>query len=267
LSNTGRAKLEEVLSMKRATIAFALTVGAASAVLAADMPAPAPIPPPAYVPVPPIYNWTGFYVGGNLGFGWDSGSFSDLLGNTLPLVPNGMFLGGGQVGVNYQFCDRVVIGAEVDFDWLSNSSTTSSTALFVNPPGVLTGSTATVTVNNRRLTTVTGRLGYAWDRLLLYAKGGGAWVGSNSPTFTVDGAPVTVSTSNSNWAWTAGLGAEWAFWGNWSARFEYDFVGLSSQSFAIPTAVGGLAANDQFSGNNRNIQMVNVGINYKFGGW
>jgi outer membrane immunogenic protein len=139
--------------------------------------------------------------------------------------------------------------------------------LFVNPPGAPTGSAATVTVNNRWLTTVTGRLGYAWDRLLLYAKGGGAWVGSNSPTFTVDGAPVTISTSNSNWAWTAGLGAEWAFWGNWSARFEYDFVGLSSQSFAIPTAVGGLAANDQFSGNNRNIQMVNVGINYKFGGW
>jgi opacity protein-like surface antigen len=78
---------------------------------------------------------------------------------------------------------------------------------------------------------------------------------------------VTISTSNSNWAWTAGLGAEWAFWGNWSARLEYDFVGLSSQSFTIPTAVGGLPANDQFSGNNRNIQMVNVGINYKFGGW
>jgi opacity protein-like surface antigen len=71
LSNTGgRAKLEEVLSMKRATLAFALTVGAASAALAADMPAPAPIPPPAYVPVPPIYNWTGLYVGGNLGFRW-----------------------------------------------------------------------------------------------------------------------------------------------------------------------------------------------------
>jgi outer membrane immunogenic protein len=231
------------------------------------MPAPAPIPPPVYVPVPPIYNWTGLYVGGNLGFGWDNGSFSDPLGNSLPLVPNGLFLGGGQVGVNYQFWDRVVIGAEVDFDWLSNSSTTSSTALFVNPPGAPTGSAATVTVNNRWLTTVTGRLGYAWDRLLLYAKGGGAWVGSNSPTFTVDGAPVTISTSNSNWAWTAGLGAEWAFWGNWSARLEYDFVGLSSQSFTIPTAVGGLPANDQFSGNNRNIQMVNVGINYKFGGW
>ena len=72
--------------MKRATLAFALTVGAASAALAADMPAPAPIPPPVYVPVPPIYNWTGLYVGGNLGFGWDSGSFSDPLGNTLPLV-------------------------------------------------------------------------------------------------------------------------------------------------------------------------------------
>jgi opacity protein-like surface antigen len=73
------------------------------------------------------------------------------------------------------------------------------------------------------------------------------------------------STSNSNSGWTAGLRAEWAFWGNWSARIEYDFIGLTNQTFVIPTSVRGLPAGDQFTGNNRNIQMVNVGINYKFG--
>jgi outer membrane immunogenic protein len=182
-------------------------------------------------------------------------------------VPNGLFLGGGQVGFNYQFLGGVVIGVETDLDWLPSNNTDSSTALVVNPPGVPTGSTAAMTVNNRWLTTITGRLGYAWDRVLLYCKGGAAWVGSNNPTVTIDGVPVSISASNSNGGWTVGLGAEWAFWGNWSARIEYDYVGLTSQTLTIPTAVGGLPAGDQFSGNNRNIQMVNVGLNYKFGSW
>ena len=121
-------------------------------------------------------------------------------------------------------------------------------------------------VNNRWLTTVVGRLGYAWDRVLLYGKGGGAWVGSNSPNLTIDGAPVAISARNSNWGFTGGVGVEWAFAGNWSARFEYDFVGLN-QSFSMPTSSGGLPAGDQFTGNTRNIQLLNAGINYKFGGW
>ena len=253
--------------MKRCAFALMLSIGAGSAALAADIPVPAPAQPPVYVPASPFYNWTGFYLGGNLGFGWEGGSFSDPLGNTLKPVPNGLFLGGGQVGFNYQFWGGVVIGVETDLDWLPSNNTNSSTALLANPPGVPTGSTAAVTVNNRWLTTITGRLGYAWDRVLLYGKGGGAWVGSNNPTVTIDGAPVTISASNSNGGWTAGFGAEWAFWGNWSARIEYDYVGLTSQTLTIPTAVGGLAAGDQFSGNNRNIQMVNVGLNYKFGSW
>jgi outer membrane immunogenic protein len=132
---------------------------------------------------------------------------------------------------------------------------------------VVPTSIASVATSNQWLTTVTGRLGWAWDRVLLYGKGGGAWVGSNNPTLTINGTPVAILTSNSNWGWTAGLGAEWAFWGNWSARIEYDFVGLTNQSFIIPTSVGSLPAGDQFTGNNRNIQMVNAGINYKFGPW
>ena len=76
----------------------------------------------------------------------------------------------------------------------------------------------------------------------------------------------TVPSSTSNWGWTVGAGAEYAFYGGWSARIEYDYVGLTNQTFTIP-AGGGVLAGDQFTFNNRNIQMVTAGINYKFGGW
>ena len=57
------------------------------------------------------------------------------------------------------------------------------------------------------------------------------------------------------------------FWGNWSARLEYDYVGLNGQTFTLATSAGGLPASDRFTGNGRNIQLANFGINYKFGGW
>jgi len=220
-----------------------------------------PTSPPIYVPTPsPAYNWTGLHIGGNIGLGWNAGSFSDPLGNTLTPTTSSKFLGGGQVGFNYQFWRGVLIGADADFDWLPNESNLNSTSL-------LTGSTVSFTVNNRWLTTATGRFGYAWDRVLVYGKGGGAWVGLNNPTVTINGVPVAVSSSYGNSGWTAGLGVEWAFWGNWSARIEYDFVGLNSQTFTFPVSAGTLPAGDQFSGNNRNIQLVNVATNYKFDPW
>src|SRR4029077_20088410 len=79
-------------------VIFTLCFGATSA-FAADLPAPAPIPPPAYLP--PVYNWTGFYIGGNIGAGWSglsSTNFSDTLGRTFAAPTNVQFLGGGQVG-------------------------------------------------------------------------------------------------------------------------------------------------------------------------
>ena len=74
-------------------------------------------------------------------------------------------------------------------------------------------------------------------------------------------------TSTSNWGWTVGAGAEYAFYGGWSARIEYDYVGLTNQTFTVTPPAGGFTAVDQFTFNNRNIQMVTAGINYKFGGW
>ena len=161
--------------MKRLALAFALAVGAGSTALAADLPTPAPVPPPLYTPAV-AYNWTGFYIGGNLGVGWNGGSFSDSIGNTLSLNAQTLFLGGAQVGFNYEFGSGILVGAETDFDWLSNTTSSSNTIVLQNPAGTPTGSTASLSANNRWLTTVVGRLGYAWDRILFYGKGGGAWV-------------------------------------------------------------------------------------------
>ena len=211
-------------------LALALCVGATSAALAADLPVAAPIPPPVYAA--PVYNWTGFYIGGNIGAAWSglSGSnFSDTLGSTFTAPTNVQFMGGGQVGVNYQFWSGVVIGAEVMFDWLASSANTQITA--TAPDGT---AAFMDTINNRWLTTATGRLGYAWDRVLLYGKAGGAWLGAGSPGISVGGASVALTSSNSSdFGWTAGFGLEWAFWNNWSVRAEYDYIGLNDKSFTV----------------------------------
>jgi outer membrane immunogenic protein len=263
--------------MKRVALAVALSTIAGSAAVAADLPPAQPMPraPAIYTPAPvPYYNWTGFYIGGNAGVGWQQGNLSDPFGNSFGTSNSLKGLGGGQVGVNYEFNNGVVVGAEAMFDWRFNNNNTSPTITLLGPGG-LNGTTASITTNNQWLTTATGKLGYAWDRVMVYAKGGGAWVGSNNPTIALNGTgvPVNSSTSSSNWGWTVGAGAEYAFYGGWSARIEYDYIGLTNQTFTVvpgipATAPGTVAipAGDQFTFNNRNIQMVTAGINYKFGG-
>jgi outer membrane immunogenic protein len=248
--------------MKRIYVAALLCGVAGGQALAADLPppmAPPPRAPAVYVPIAsPVYNWTGFYIGGNVGAGWGQGSFTDPTGNTFSGDNAARFLGGGQVGFNYQFMGGVVIGAEADFDWRPNSNNTQTITLLPGGPGA--GNVASVTVNNQWLTTFTGRLGYAWDRVLVYGKGGGAWVGSSNPTIAIAGVTNTFGTSSSNFGWTIGAGLEYAVWGTWSVRAEYDYIGLSSETLTVP---GG---RDVFTGSGtRNIQMVNLGVNYKFG--
>jgi outer membrane immunogenic protein len=245
---------------------FALCFGARFA-FAADLPAAAPIPPPAYLP--PVYNWTGFYIGGNIGAGWSGISdtntnFSDTLGSTFSAQTNVQFLGGGQVGVNYEFANGIVIGAEAMFDWASNSQNASVTA--TDPTGSVA---ATIGTSNARwLTTVSGRLGYTWDRVLLYAKGGGAWVATNTPAIAVAGTPASFSSisNTTSSGYTAGFGVEWAFAGNWSARAEYAYIGLPNQTFTVAPATPTFGG-DVTTFSNRNISMVTGAVNYKFGGW
>ena len=111
--------------MKRLACVVALTVAGGTAALAADL--PPPVPPAAYIPVAPPYpyNWSGFYIGGNLGAGFsNSNTATDTFGSTFGTAATTSFLGGGQVGVNYELWSFFVIGAEVMFDWLPNSQNT-----------------------------------------------------------------------------------------------------------------------------------------------
>ena len=245
-------------------MAFASFFGATSAALAADLPAP----PPVYYKEPPIaYNWTGFYVGGNLGAGWSGlsdANFSDTLGSTFISSTNTQFAGGGQAGVNYQFWGGVVIGAEAMFDWFTVSH---------NNPVTATDPTNTVAANigttdARWATTATGKLGYAWDRVLLYGKGGAAWVATTSPSISVAGVPASFTGVNNTTVstWTAGFGLEWAFSGNWLVRAEYDVIALPTQTLTVAPATPTFGG-DVITFNNRNLSIFTVAVDYKFGGW
>ena len=109
----------------RATALTSLLIGTSLAANAADLPpAPpmAPRAPVAYVPAAPMFSWTGFYIGGNLGGGWGRGNVVDsLFGVNFTNGNQASFLGGGQVGGNYQI-GSFVIGAEADFDWFANNN-------------------------------------------------------------------------------------------------------------------------------------------------
>ena len=116
--------------MKRVALAVALSTVAGSAAFAADLPPPVAPPraPAVYTPAPvPYYNWTGFYIGGNLGASWQQGSFGDQFGNNFRTNNQFTGTGGGQVGVNYEFSSGVVVGAEAMFDWRFNNGNTSNT--------------------------------------------------------------------------------------------------------------------------------------------
>ncbi len=255
-----------VIFMKRILIltsAFVVLAVGGPAV-AADIPPPAPMSYKTPVP-PPLYNWTGFYLGGNLGYGFTSSStLSDSQLSGITNTSSSAFLGGGQVGVNWEFGGGVVIGAEADFEWLPNTKNTVN----LNGAGGNLGSTATATINSRWLTLADARLGYAWDRLLVYGKGGGAFVGANNSSLNVSpsGAVLPLSGPANNMGWNAGAGLEYAFWGTWSAKVEYDYIRLNSASFTAAGA-GGPFNLDVISANNRVINMVTVGLNYKFGPW
>jgi opacity protein-like surface antigen len=240
--------------VKRVALLIGLNV-LGGAAWAADLPLKAP--------AMPVYDWTGFYLGGDLGAANGTSSFSDTIRpapSTFSSSNPASFIGGGQLGMNYEFRSGLVVGAEAVSDWLANSPTTFTASN-------MRAGTATGTINNRWLTTVTGKVGFAWDRLLAYGKAGGAWVGGTNNSFTVGGTPAGVSIASSSGGWTAGAGIEWAFAGNWSARAEYDFVGLQNQSFTVSGIPATRFAGDTIGVNNRTIQMITAGLNYKFSVW
>ena len=224
-----------------ASIVGLAALGMASSASAADLAVKAaPMPPPL-----PVFSWTGFYVGANIGGAWAHDGWHDtlFLTNFNNNAGNGVFIGGGQIGGNYQI-GQFVIGGEWDFDWASNHN--NSTGVFV--PGV---GNLVVNSNDRWITTVAARFGWAINNWLLYGKAGGGWVGNNSLNINnlTTGFSVTCGNfngfgncSNSTGGWLLGAGFEYAFTNNWTVKAEYDYLGLGNRTVLVPAGAFGVGS-------------------------
>jgi len=248
--------------------------------MAADM-GPAPYYK-APLPVPVVWSWTGLYIGGNLGW---AGSAGNNLTNTgtdtgtgglgtalaVGLIPSSVgvsrngFIGGGQIGYNWQFSPFWVAGVEADFDGLSNNSTTTAFSA-----AAVTPLTTTFTSGLDTLGTIRARIGWLWTpALLAYATGGFAYgetkIGSTftCPTCLPAGAAAFSSTSYQT-GWTVGGGLEWRFAPAWSVKAEYLYVDLGSQSETIGYNYPFGNASSLTSTYHERDNIVRAGFNYRF---
>jgi outer membrane immunogenic protein len=244
--------------MKRlllATVAAVAFIVPGAGVRAADMAVKAP--PAPYVPPP--FNWTGFYVGGNVGAGGVSGALGPT--GTGPLGSDSVdgsveFIGGGQVGYNWQFSPNVVFGVEWFFDGISGND--HGAATFISPA---TGDLISAAVKADWVTTVTGRIGFTFpnaDHWMFYFKGGGAWLQTQA-TISDLTVPASVGVSKTVNGWVVGAGVEWAFAQNWTIKFEYQYLGLSNFDLGDNVLQDGL-----FGPHDGSAQLGTVGINYLF---
>lgn len=235
------------------TAAFAALAGSA---FAADLPARAPYYK-APVAVPPLFSWTGCYVGGSVGGGFgqtkatDDNGFVSSTGSRASTNTSG-FVGGGQVGCNYQF-SNLVVGAEGQLLAGDVQGSNGLSAL---------GTPETLNSKTDWLTSATGRLGYAWDRWLLYAKGGAAWAHDKYEWNALPYADL--NDTETRFGWTVGGGIEWAFWNNWSVRLEYDFYDFGTKTYSFADSVSGLGTPIDVK---NTISTVTLGVNYRFGGF
>lgn len=234
------------------SIALGMTAPASAADLAAR---PYTKAPPPVVAV--IYNWSGFYIGANGGWG-ESRNCWGIVPVAGAVIPDGCVsrsggLVGGQVGYRWQ-ASQFVFGLEAQGDWANLRGSHIS----VFNPAFTTG------VNVNGLGLFTGQIGYAWNAALLYLKGGAAVTSNRAFINTTVGGVGIASASSTRWGGAVGVGFEYGFTPNWTAGIEYDhlFMGNANNSFSVvnPLLAGALNRISQ------DVDMVTVRVNYKFGG-
>src|SRR5271166_5922456 len=160
--------------------ATALLAGSAGA---ADLARPAPVYIPRQVIVP-LFTWTGCYVGGNVGGVWGNNDWNDsIFGDFGSNTASGV-VGGVQGGCNYQVSNWV-LGIQGDYDWTNANSTNANQFIAFG---------VTDQTQLRSLASVTGRVGYSWNRFLAYVKSGGAWMQGNY-TFQFNGLAVSTASA------------------------------------------------------------------------
>ncbi len=263
----------------------------AGSAMAADLPVRAPVykgPPPVVV----VYNWSGFYIGGNIGGAWgrsdtnssltnvDCGALvcyidsvvADINNQAAQRLSASAFTGGFQAGFNAQF-GSFVGGVEVDINSFRLSGSNVKSAYFTGFPGPGLAPTYTDSFSTSWLLTARGRLGVAANNWLFYGTAGlaatnlgydhtyteGTFGGSSSGT-------ESSNASGTKYGYAVGGGVEYGF-GNWSVKGEYLYVHFSDVSSTAAVLFPGVIGGSTFSHTaNLSASIARLGLNYRFGG-
>ena len=246
----------------QATMLAVILVGPATA---------ADLPVKSEPPVAPRFTWTGCYLGGQIGGGFAKKDITDPVGlvqesflpgsttgiTTASPSPSGVVIG-GQIGCDYQFAPSWVIGIE----GAGAGSTMKGSSIVGLPAG--NPDSALVEAKTDFLTSVTARLGYAFDQVLVYGRGGVAMAADRydvSGSFA--GTPFGFTGLENRFGWTAGAGVEWAFTRHWSVNLEYDYYGFGTKTISMYDPTNVLLGNVDVR---QSIQVVKVGFNFHIWG-
>ncbi len=246
--------------MKRTLLGgLALSLLLPVSAFAADIALPGPVISPP--PPPPPFTWTSCYGGLRAGGGVGKSDLTDPVGvvsgtsgfSAANLDISG-YMVGGQLGCDYQFTPNWVAGVE----WAVTGGDISKTST-IGVPAVALGDTATYKVTTDFLMSATARVGYAWDRWMLYAKGGFAGAGNKYSAFDTAQTYNFQGTEN-RVGWTAGAGVEWALWEDWSVRLEYDYYGFGTHNVTFnDSTISGVIGPVNIK---ENIQIITLGVNF-----
>nr|WP_256469954.1 outer membrane beta-barrel protein [Bradyrhizobium sp. 177] len=237
------------------TAAGALALGLSAPASAADMAAR------PYTKAPPmvaaIYDWSGFYIGANAGWGSSRNSWDSVA--PFLVGPEGSHdatggVAGGQVGYRWQ-TGTWVFGLEAQGDWADLRGNNLST-LF--GPGFR---------NDSRINAFglfTGQLGWATNNVLFYVKGGAAVTDNRNRIYsTATGAVLATTGDDTRWGGTVGVGLEYGFAPGWSAGVEYDHLFMQDRTLTFTGPAGLAFGADRIR---QDVDLVTVRVNYKFGG-
>jgi outer membrane immunogenic protein len=220
-------------------------------------------PPPA---IAAVYDWSGFYIGANGGWGsarkcWDL--TADTVGPLVPPLAEGCHdatggTAGGQIGYRWQ-AGTWVFGLEGQGNWADFKGSNTSLAFLVP------------TENESKVEAfglITGQIGYAWNNVLLYVKGGAAVTSDKYRGFDIATGLLVDSAKETRWGGAVGAGLEFGFAPNWSLGVEYNHLFMSDRDVDF-TASGNFAPAGSFSRTDRisqDVDLVTVRVNYRWGG-
>jgi outer membrane immunogenic protein len=251
--------------MKKFLLGTVALIAFAAPAAAADLAArPYTKAPPA--PIAVAYDWSGFYIGANGGWGsankcWDL--TADVVGPFVPPLAEGCHdatgaTAGGQIGYRWQ-AGTWVFGLEGQGNWADFKGSNTSLALLVP------------TENESKINAfglITGQIGYAWNNVLLYVKGGAAVTSDKYRGFDIATGLLVDSAKETRWGGAVGAGLEFGFAPNWSLGVEYNHLFMSDRDVDF-TASGNFAPAGSFSRTDRisqDVDLVTVRVNYRWGG-